>query len=242
MSGHSKWAQIKRKKAVTDAKKGKLFSRLAREIQLAAQNDPVPETNPALRVAIGEAKAANMPSANIERAVKKGGGGDRAAQTLEEIFYEAYGPGGGALLIKSVTDNKKRTVSELKHLLSLHGASLAEAGSVRWQFRERAVFSLDKSGAAEEKLEELALEIGAEDLSDAGERWELIAEPERFGATRDALYKRGLNPQAARIEWRAVTPLNLSAADQKNLAELVEALEEQEDVQEVFASVQPPTK
>jgi YebC/PmpR family DNA-binding regulatory protein len=196
MSGHSKWSTIKRKKAANDAKRGRLFSRLAREIQIAArEGGGDPEVNFTLRLAIDRAKAANMPKDNIERAIKRGTGEDKTGGDLERIFYEGYGPNGVAMIFEVVTDNRNRTVAELRHALTEAGGSMAEAGSVSWQFRRAAYFVLSGAEVDPERAFELAVEAGAEDVI-FDDDIEIIAPVEAFKQVSDASKRKGSMPKS----------------------------------------------
>jgi YebC/PmpR family DNA-binding regulatory protein len=236
MAGHSKWAQIKRKKALVDAKKGKMFSRIAKTIELAAQHGADPKINPSLRDAIGEARRVNMPKVNIDRAIKKGSGKERGSGGLEEIYYEAYGPGGVAILVKSLTDNKNRTVAEVKHILNRYGGTLAGAGSVQWQFKETASLFFSKKNTTYNELEETALQGGADDIIEDGDGYLVLGRPSDFTQLRDTFLRKKLNPEVSGIEWRSENCILLSVEDQEALEGLVVALEENDDVQEVFTN------
>src|SRR5438067_4543529 len=182
MSGHSKWATIKHKKGALDAKRGKTFTRLIKEITMAAKSGGGdPEGNPRLRTAVAAAKAENMPADNIKRAIQRGTG-ELPGATYEEILFEGYGPGGVALLVDVTTDNRNRTVSEIRHTFSKHGGNLGESGSVRFMFAKKGIIAVEKSAASEEKLMDIVLEHGGEDLSDEGESWEIITDPNSYEA------------------------------------------------------------
>ncbi|HZK76507.1 MAG TPA: YebC/PmpR family DNA-binding transcriptional regulator [Candidatus Kapabacteria bacterium] len=237
MSGHSKWSQIKRKKAVTDRNRGRLFTRLIREIQIAARTGGGdPEGNPRLRFAIEQAKKNSMPADNIKRAVARGSGGEGAA-ALVEGSYEIYGPGGVAIIVETATDNKNRTVGEIRHVLSKYGGNLAESGSVSWMFIRVGVIVISRDSVSEERLLELALEAGAEDLrTDDPDFFELRTTPETFERVRDALADANVGMEDAKI---AMVPANLVAVagtDAAKVSRLIEALEENDDVQEVFSN------
>lgn len=237
MSGHSKWSQIKRKKAVTDRNRGRLFTRLIREIQIAARTGGGdPEGNPRLRFAIEQAKKNSMPADNIKRAVARGAGGE-GATALVEGSYELYGPGGVALIVETATDNKNRTVGEIRHVLGKFGGNLAESGSVSWMFSKVGVIVIPRNAISEERLLELALEAGAEDLrTDDPEFFELRTAPENFERVREALTGATVAIEDAKI---AMVPANLVAVagtEAEKLARLIESLEENDDVQEVFSN------
>src|SRR6266478_6508440 len=199
MSGHSKWASIKHKKGALDAKRGKIFTRIIKELTVAARNGGGdPDMNPRLRTVIADAKAANMPADNIKRAIRKGTGEERGT-SYEEAQYEAFGPGGAAVIIDVMTDNKNRTVGELRHLLEKHGGNLAAAGAVAWMFHKKGYIVVEKSKADEEKLMSAVLEAGADDLQDDDDNWEVRSTPETFVAVRDAVKAIGIEPATAKV-------------------------------------------
>ncbi len=241
MAGHSHWAQIKRKKAAQDAKRGKLFTKLIREIMVAARlGGGDPSANPRLRAAIQAAKAANMPKENIERAIRKGTG-QEPGTTWEEATYEGYGPGGVAVLIKSVTDNKRRTVSELRHIFSKCGGNLAEPGAVSWIFEQKGLIIISRDGSDEEKLLEVALEAGAEDIREYESEVEIITAPQDLEAVQSALKEAGFNIQSARVTMVPKTTVKLE--DEKTaqqMLRLMETLEDHDDVQQVYANFDIP--
>ena len=187
MSGHSKWASIKHKKGALDAKRGKIFTRIIKELTVAARGGGGdPDMNPRLRTIIADAKAANMPAENIKRAIRRGTG-EEPGVSYEEVSYEAYGPGGAAVIIDTLTDNKNRTVGELRHMLEKHGGNLAAAGAVAWMFTKKGYIVVEKSKADEEKLMSAVLEAGADDLQDDGDNWEVLSAPDAFQGVRDAV-------------------------------------------------------
>jgi YebC/PmpR family DNA-binding regulatory protein len=235
MSGHSKWATIKHKKAATDARRGRIFTRLIREITIAARHGGDPDKNPRLRTAIQAAKAENMPSENIERAVLRGTG-QLPGEQIEEVMFEGYGPGGVALLVKAATTNRNRAVGEIRHILSKNGGNMAEAGAVSWQFHRKGDIVISKEAADEEKLMTIVLDAGAEDLKDDGSSWEVVTPPEAFDAVREALEKSGIKPAAAEIGMIPQNYIKLTGAEAQKMLHLVEALEEHDDVQQVFAN------
>ncbi|OAG28263.1 YebC/PmpR family DNA-binding transcriptional regulator [Thermodesulfatator autotrophicus] len=241
MAGHSHWAQIKRKKAAQDAKRGKLFTKLIREIMVAARmGGGDPSANPRLRAAIQAAKAANMPKENIERAIRKGTG-QEPGTTWEEATYEGYGPGGVAVLIKSVTDNKRRTVSELRHIFSKCGGNLAEPGAVAWVFEQKGLILIDRQGTDEEKLLETALEAGAEDVREYESEFEIITLPEDLESVKKALEDAGFIIQSAKVTM--VPKSTVKIEDEKTaqqMLRLMEALEDHDDVQQVYANFDIP--
>ncbi len=235
MSGHSKWATIKHKKAALDAKRGKLFTRIIKEITIAARNGGDPDSNPRLRTAIMAAKAVSMPADNIRRAIQRGTG-EIEGGTLEEVMFEGYGPGGVAIMVAAATDNRNRTVSEMRHLFSKHGGNLGELGSVSWMFDRKSQVLIDKDKATEERLMEIALEAGADDVKLEGEHWEILSAPEAHHAVLEALEKAGIPTVSAEI---GMIPKNLMEVDPKHLPgvmKLLEALEEHDDVQNVYTN------
>ncbi|CDM66386.1 YebC/PmpR family DNA-binding transcriptional regulator [Pyrinomonas methylaliphatogenes] len=236
MSGHSKWHTIKHKKSLLDARRGKLFTKLIKEITVAARlGGGDPEANPRLRKAIADAKAANMPNDTIERAIKRGTGEIEGA-SYEEVTYEGYGPGGVAVLIHAMTDNRNRTVAELRHLFSKNGGNLSEAGSVAWMFERKGYIVVDKTAMPEEKLFELAIEAGAEDLRDDEDSFEIITDPESFEAVLAAIKKAGIEPQVAEISMVPQSYVKLEGQDARQMVKLMEALEDHDDVQKVYAN------
>ncbi len=241
MSGHSKWSQIKHKKAKTDATRGKVFTKLIREITIAArQGGGDPTGNPRLRLAIQTAKEANMPGDNIQRAVKKGTG-ELEGQVLEEFSYEGYGPGGVALIIDVVSDNRNRTTGEVRHALTKHNGSLGENGCVAWNFDTRGVITVDREKASDEDaLMAAALEAGASDVSDEGEVFEIYTEPAELSSVSEALTAGGVEHGNAEIRKVPRTLVKLAGDDARKVIRLVEALEELDDVQRVSANFDIP--
>lgn len=238
MSGHSKWSTIKRKKAANDARRGNVFTRLAREITLAArEGGGDPESNFGLRLAIDRARANNMPKENIERAVRRGTGEDKEGAAIEQILYEGYAPHGVALMIEVVTDNRKRAVAEVRHILTRMGGNLAEAGSVAWQFRRAAYFSFLAAGHDTEGIFELAVEAGADDVQIGTDDIEIFAPVEAFKQISDRLHEAGIHPQEAALKMMPTSTLELKPEDALQVMRLVEALEELDDVQEVFTNL-----
>src|SRR5438034_3176729 len=202
MSGHSKWHSIKHKKGATDAKRGKLFTKFIKEITVAARTGGGdPDSNARLRKAILDAKAGNMPNDTIDRAIRRGTGAEEGV-TYDEITYEGYGPGGVALLIEAMTDNRNRTVAEIRHIFAKNGGNLGESGSVGWMFQKKGAIIIDKSAADEEKMMELALEAGAEDVAGDEETWEVITSPEDFNAVLDAVKAAGIEPLSSDVIMR----------------------------------------
>jgi YebC/PmpR family DNA-binding regulatory protein len=240
MSGHSKWSQIKHKKAKTDAQKGKVFTKLIREITIAArQGGGDPGGNPRLRLAILTAKESNMPNDNIQRAIKKGTG-ELEGMVLEEYSYEGYGPAGVALIIDVVSDNRNRTTGEVRHALTKHGGSLGENGCVAWNFETRGVITVDHKRLDEDTMMVAALEAGASDVSDEGEVFEVYTDPAELSAVGDALKKAGIPYQAAGVHKVPKTLVKLSGDDARKVLKLVEALEDLDDVQRVSANFDIP--
>jgi len=239
MSGHSKWSTIKRKKAAEDAKRGKIFTRLAREITLAArEGGGDPEANVRLRLAIERAKAANMPKDNIERAIKRGTGEDKEGGNFEEVYYEGYAPHGVALMIYCVTDNRNRTVSDVRHILSRYGGSLGESGSVAWQFNRMAYFSIPSEGHDPDQIFELAVEGGADDVKFDDDFIEIYAPVEAFKAIGDQLRSAGINPEEAGIKMIPTQEMSLPPDQTVQVMKVIEALEDLDDVQEVYSNLQ----
>jgi YebC/PmpR family DNA-binding regulatory protein len=236
MSGHSKWHTIKHKKGAADAKRGKIFTRLIKELTVAARaGGGDPDMNPRLRTIIVEAKASNMPRENIERAVRRGTG-EEPGVSYEEITYEGYGPGGVAILIQTVTDNKNRTVGEIRHLLGKNNGNLAAENSVAWLFTRRGQVIVDKEQADEERLLSAALEAGAEDMNDDGSVWEIVSAPESFEAVREAVKALGLEPASAEVAMIPQTYVKLQGKEAQQMLRLMEALDDHDDVQHVWAN------
>jgi len=236
MSGHSKWATIKHKKAATDARRGKVFTKLIREITIAARvGGGDPDSNPRLRTAIQAAKAENMPNENVLRAVQRGTG-QLEGEQFEEVYFEGYGPGGVGMLVQVVTSNRNRVVSEIRHLMSKHGGSMGEAGSVGWMFHRKGEIVVPKEQASEDKMLGIVLDAGAEDLRDVGVAWEVITPPEAFESVRDALEKAGIRPSSAAIAMVPQNYVKLTGAAAQQMLKLIEALEDHDDVQHVYAN------
>ena len=236
MSGHSKWHTIKHKKGAADAKRGKIFTRLIKELSVAARHGGGdPGMNPRLRTIIADAKAANMPRENIERAIRRGTG-EEPGVSYEEITYEGYGPGGVALMIESVTDNKNRTVGEIRHLLGKYNGNLAAENSVAWMFSRKGQVVVEKDKADEEKLLNAALEAGADDMNDDGDAWEIVSAPESFEGVRDAVKALGIEPAAAQIAMVPQNYIKLEGSDARTMLKLMEMLDDHDDVQRVWAN------
>jgi YebC/PmpR family DNA-binding regulatory protein len=236
MSGHSKWATIKHKKAATDAKRGRIFTKLIREITIAARvGGGDPDSNPRLRTAIAAAKNENMPNDNIERALARGTG-QLEGEQYEEVNFEGYGPGGVGMIVQVVTTNRNRVVSEIRHLMSKHGGNMAETCAVGWMFHRKGDIVVSKGKASEDKMLSLVLDAGAEDLRDDGEAWEVLTSPDAFEPVRDALAKDGITPESAEIGWVPQNYIKLTGNQAAQMLRLVEALEEHDDVQKVSAN------
>jgi len=237
MSGHSKWSTIKRKKGAIDAKKGKIFTKIIKEITLAARlGGGDPEGNARLRQAILAAKEENMPKDNIERAIKKGSGTGEGAVNYEEITYEGYGPGGVAVLVQVLTDNKNRTVAEIRHILSKHGGNLGENGCVSWMFDKKGSILVDKKLIEEDALLELALEAGAEDVREEGGDFEVITNPASFEGVLKALTDKAIKHSDAGIGMVAQNTVALEGTKAEQMLKLMERLEDNDDVQHVYAN------
>jgi len=236
MSGHSKWATIKHKKGALDAKRGKIFTRLIKEISIAAKNGGGdPDSNPRLRTAIAAAKAENMPADNIKRAVQRGTG-ELPGATYEEFTLEGYGPGGVALLLDINTDNRNRTVSEIRHVFGKNGGNMAEAGAVSWMFHKKGDIAIPKAAAKEDDLMGIVLEAGADDLKDDGENWEVLTDPSTFEAVVEAVKQAGIQPTSAEVAMVPQNYIKLEGQQATQMIRLVEALEEHDDVQNVHAN------
>jgi YebC/PmpR family DNA-binding regulatory protein len=236
MSGHSKWHSIKHKKAAADAKRGKAFTQLIKEVTVAARlGGGDIDFNPRLRLAVDKAKAENMPKDNIERAIKKGTG-ELDGYNLEEVQYEGYGPGGVAVLLEATTDNKNRTVGEVRHLFSKYGGNLGENGSVNWMFDKRGYFVVERKHVEEEVLFEVALEAGAEDINEDGENWEIFTTPEDFEAVRDALKGKRIPVAVEEVAMIPQSHVKLSGKQAQQMLKLMDALEEHDDLTNVWAN------
>ncbi len=236
MSGHSKWHSIKHKKAAVDAKRGKIFTRLIRELQIAArEGGGDPEKNARLRKAIQDAKAANMPKDNIEKAIKRGTGEIEGAN-YEEVKYEGYGPGGVAVYIEAVTDNRNRTVAEIRHIFSKHGGNLGESGCVAWMFHRKGFLVFEKDKIDEEKLMEVAINAGAEDIQEEESTLTVYTAPEDFENVFNAIKESGIPYEEAKIGLIPQTYVKLSGKQATQMLKLMEVLEEHDDIQNVWAN------
>lgn len=236
MSGHSKWSTIRHKKAAQDAKRGKIFTKIIKELTVAARSGGGdPSGNPRLKAAIAEAKAANMPQDNIKRAIQKGTG-ELPGVAYEEVVYEGYGQGGVAIYVEALTDNKNRTTPEIRHLFSKHGGHLGEANSVAWMFEKKGYFVVKKSSIPEDDLMEIVLEAGAEDMKVDGENFELFTETGRYEKVKEALTEKKVPVEVSQV---AMIPSNSTKVEGKNaqqLLKLLEAIEDHDDVQKVYAN------
>ena len=235
MSGHSKWATIKHKKAALDAKRGKAFTRLIKEITIAARAGGDPDGNPRLRTAILAAKAVSMPSDNIKKAVMRGTGELEGGQ-IEEVMFEGYGPGGAAVLVNVATDNRNRTVSEIRHVFSKNGGNMGEQGSVSWMFERKSQIFVPGDKATEDQLMGIVLDAGADDLRNEGERWEVLSAPEAHESVLKALESNGIPHEDASIAFVPKNLIKLEGKSASGMLKLSEALEEHDDVQNVYSN------
>ncbi|MDD5584135.1 MAG: YebC/PmpR family DNA-binding transcriptional regulator [Candidatus Omnitrophica bacterium] len=240
MSGHSKWASIKHKKGAADAKRGALFTKLIREITVAARTGGGnPDNNASLRTAIERARAANMGSDNVEKAIKKGTG-ELEGVTYESCIFEGYGPGGVAMLVETLTDNKNRTSAEVRNIFSKKGANLAGAGSVAWIFNKKGYFSIDKAQKSEDEIFSICVEAGAEDVQTLDKNYEVYCDPKDFEKIKEVLKSKGIKYEEAELTMIPTTKVKVAGNDAKSLLSLIEALEEHEDVQKVHANFDIP--
>jgi YebC/PmpR family DNA-binding regulatory protein len=239
MAGHSKWANIQHRKGRQDAKRGKLFTKAAKEIIIAAKSGGDPVSNSRLRAAIAAAKTVNLPKDKIEAAIRKGTGQEAGGEFME-ITYEAYGPGGVAVVIEVATDNKNRTVAEVRHILTKHGGSLGENGCVGWMFERKGVIILDKAKYAEEAVMEAALEAGADDVQDEDDTWAIHTAMADFNTVRDALEGAGVEMLSAELSMIAANAVGVDAETGRKLVKLMDALDENDDVQKVHANFSLP--
>ncbi len=236
MSGHNKWSSIKHKKAKVDAQRGRIFTRLIKEITVAARmGGGDEESNPRLRAAVAAAKASNMPSANIERAIKRGTG-ELPGVTYEEATYEGYGPGGAALLIETLTDNKNRTVADLRYILSKHNGNLGESGSVAWIFEKKGVITIPAEGLSEDDVMMVVLDAGAEDMKSDGEVFEILTDPADFDQVKRALEEAGYPIDSAEVTMYPKSTVKLEGKHAEQMLKLMDALDEHDDVQNVYSN------
>jgi len=236
MSGHSKWATIKRKKAVTDAKRGKAFTQIIKEITIAARmSGGDPKGNPRLRLAVDKAKGANMPADNIKRAIQKGTG-ELPGVMYEDVTYEGYGPGGVAIIIESITDNKNRTVSEIRHLLERHNGKFGASNSVAWMFHRKGIIRINKANYNEDDLMNLIIDAGADDMKTEDEMYEIYTATENFESVRQTIEAKSIKMEDAEIQLIPENTVKVEGKDAEQVLKLMEALEENEDVQHVYAN------
>lgn len=237
MSGHSKWHTIKHKKGALDAKRGKIFTKLIKEITVAARTGGSGDVdaNARLRKAVNDAKGQNMPNDTIDRAIKRGTG-ELEGVSYDEITYEGYGVGGVAVLVETMTDNRNRTVAELRHIFSKNGGNLGEAGSVAWMFDKKGYIVVDKASKSEDELFDIAIEAGADDMQDDGDVFEIFTAPENFDAVHEAVKAAGIEPQAAEISMIPQNYIALEGNDAKQMMKLYDALDDNDDVQKVYAN------
>jgi YebC/PmpR family DNA-binding regulatory protein len=242
MSGHSKWATIKRKKAANDARRSNEFAKLMRAVEVAAkEGGGDPAANMTLASAIEKAKASSVPNENIERAIKRGSGEDAAAARYEEITYEGYAPGGIALFVEALTDNRNRTAQDVRHAFTRHGGNLGETGSTAWMFTRKGVVVVEKAAVPdEERLLEQALEAGAEDMRDAESSWEIVTDPTAFADVRDAIRSAGIEVFSAELTMLPQSTIPVDGGEARKVLQMIEALEDLEDVQNVYANFDIP--
>jgi len=236
MSGHSKWHTIKHKKGAADAKRGRVFTRIIKELSVAARHGGGdPDTNPRLRTVIADAKQVNMPADNIKRAIRRGTG-EEPGVMYEEITYEGYGPGGAALLIEAMTDNKNRTVGELRHMLGKYGGNLGETNSVRRMFEKKGYIVIEKTKAAEDTLMAAVLDAGADDLVDDGDNWEVLSAPDAFPAVKEAIEKLGIEMVTSQVSMLPTIYVSLEGRPAQSMLKLLDLLEDHDDVQHVWSN------
>jgi len=238
MSGHNKWANIHVRKEAMDKKKGKIFSKMAKFIEISARKGGDPTTNPSLRMAVDKARSFNMPNDNIERAIKKGTGENKGAQ-LEETVYEAYGPEGSQIILEIITDNKNRTLSEIRHILNTFDGRLAENGSVKWNFNQMGVIRIDKNKLTknEEELELLTIDAGAEDIKTFNDILEIRTSHENLEKVKEVLKKENIEIEDSGLEWIPKNEINVSEAGKGRITKLFETLDENDDVNEIYSNV-----
>ncbi|MGH9600337.1 MAG: YebC/PmpR family DNA-binding transcriptional regulator [Terracidiphilus sp.] len=235
MSGHSKWATIKHKKGALDAKRGKVFTRVIKEITIAAKGGGDPDGNPRLRTAILAAKAENMPAENIKRAIQRGTG-ELEGVNYEEITFEGYGPGGVAVLVEVLTDNRNRAVSEIRHAFAKNGGNMGESGSVRFMFSKKGIIAVEKSAATEDQLMDIVLEHGGEDLNDEGDVWEIVTDPGSYEAVLAAIKAAGISAAMNEVTMLASTYTRLEGSAANQMMRLLEVLEDCDDTQNVYSN------
>jgi YebC/PmpR family DNA-binding regulatory protein len=237
MSGHSKWHTIKHKKGALDAKRGKIFTKMIKEITVATRTGGSGDvdSNARLRKAVSDAKAQNMPNDTIDRAIKRGMGEGEGAN-YDEVTYEGYGPAGVAVMVEAMTDNRNRTVAEIRHIFSKNGGNMGESGSVGWMFDKKGYIVIDKAARSEDELFEIAIDAGADDVADEGDVWEILTAPENFDAVNEAIKKAGITPQAAEISMIPQNYIHLEGADAAQMMKLYDALDDNDDVQKVYAN------
>jgi YebC/PmpR family DNA-binding regulatory protein len=238
MAGHSKWANIKHRKAASDAKRGKVFTRIAKELTIAARDGGGdPDSNPRLRLVIQQARAANMPNDNIDRAIRRGTG-ELEGVNYEEIMLEGYGPGGIGILIECVTDNRNRSVSEVRHILTRHGGSMADAGSVAWNFERKSVISIDKGDLTEDDVLMAVIDAGAEDVKGENETFDVYAAPDNFDGVREAIESAGYSISEARLEFVPNQTVSLAGGEASTALKLLDALDDSDEVQTIFSNLE----
>ncbi len=236
MSGHSKWHTIKHKKGAADAKRGKIFTRIIKELTVAARaGGGDPDANPRLRTIVAEAKSVNMPADNIKRAIQRGTG-ELPGVSYDEITYEGYGPGGAAIIVETLTDNKNRTVGEMRHVFSKYGGNLAAENSVAWMFHRKGYIVVEKSKAEEEALMVAAIDAGADDMKDDEDNWEIVSSPEAFPQVLDAVKALGVEPGAAELAMLPQNYVKLEGKTAQQMVKLMEALEEHDDTKKVWSN------
>jgi len=236
MSGHSKWSTIRRKKEKIDAQRGKIFTKLIKEITVAARRGGGDEaTNPALRTAVANAKAANMPAANIDRAIKKGTG-ELPGVSYEEVTYEGYGPGGTAILIEALTDNKNRTVAEIRHILSKHNGNMGENGCVAWMFDKKGIITINTEEIEEDALMELVLEEGADDMKSEEGLYEVVTTPSAYENVKSAIENKNIKIESAELTMHPQNTVKIQGKDAENLLKIIDALEDHDDVNDVYSN------
>jgi YebC/PmpR family DNA-binding regulatory protein len=237
MSGHSKWHTIKHKKGAADAKRGRVFTRIIKELTIAARaGGGDPDTNPRLRTIVADAKQVNMPADNIKRAIRRGTGEEPGVQ-YDEVSYEGYGPGGVAIIIETFTDNRNRTVGEIRHMLSKYGGNLGETNSVSWMFEKKGYIVIEKTKATEDTLLAAALDAGADDLRDDGDNWEVLSAPDALPAVKEAVQKLGIETVSAQVAMLPKNYISLEGRAAQSMLKLLDLLEDHDDVQHVWSNM-----